>query len=31
MESLTTYQANRTRVAVKTVRRDTAVWPGPGM
>ena len=28
MESLTYYQANRTRVAVRTVRRNTA---GPGM
>ena len=28
MELLTCYQANRTRVAVKTVRRNTA---GPGM
>ena len=27
MESLTNYQANRTRVTVRTVRRDTA---GPG-
>ena len=28
MESLTFYQANRTRVGVRTVRRDTAA---PGM
>ena len=28
MESLTTYQANRTRVEVRKVRRDTT---GPGM
>ena len=28
MESLTSYQANRTRVTVRTVRRDTAK---PGM
>ena len=28
MESLTSCQANRTRVAVRTVRRDTV---GPGM
>ena len=28
MESLTSYQANRTRVEVRTVRRNTT---GPGM